>query len=439
MDRVKQVGRAQAGRLCILVLAVLSTLLAVALELPSMVGLWKKLRHGKGAPPMSDRSRNLQVNATYYPGMLNVYENGLVLSQGLKSRIIAMAGQTVKYDNLKSSRLLAHDEPDYGATIPDPRGTNAGGWIYLSNSENRYTGYGGVGAFTFNRRGKLINYRRVLKGSTSNCGGGTTPWGAFISCEEKSKGRIYQVDPTGLTSPQVITMGKETGGGIFESFAYDNRNLSTPQFFVTEDSSTGVVRRFIPSNPDWSNPWGILTGNGTVDYLMVDPVNKTFSWTTDLTAARLNANKNFPYTEGIDHNQGQLYFVSKVFKSMFILNLDAGNYTNVTTKNGAFDGQPDQVVQILGPTNKNFQRLGWLFFTEDGGSTVGIFARNNLGKFYTILESVNPYDETTGLAFSPDGKFMYFALQDAGITYEISRLDGLTFQAKTLNVKYHNA
>ncbi|GKY99065.1 hypothetical protein MPSEU_000862200 [Mayamaea pseudoterrestris] len=392
----------------------------------------------------SGRTQAIQIqSATYYPGRLNVIENGLLLSEGLTSRIIARAGSNVQLDTRRRrrSKQVAHALPDYGATFPDPREGNEGGWIYTSNSENKTSGAGGVGAFTFNARGHLIKYKRVLMNTTSNCGGGTTPWGAYISCEEKPNGLIYQVDPTGVRPSQVITMGRETKGGLFESFAYYNKNLLAPQFFATEDSSTGVVRRFIPDTPDWGDPWSILTGTGSVDYLLVDPTTMTFRWTTDLAAARMNANTHFPNTEGIDRRQQQLYFVTKVFKSMFILNLETYTYTNVTTDNGDFDGQPDQVIGMLGKTDKAFRQEGWLFFTEDGGPNAGIFARNTQGEFYTILGHTNaelPNDETTGLSFSPDGKHMYFALQLAGLTYDISRLDGLPFYARTLNIKYHD-
>jgi hypothetical protein len=80
-----------------------------------------------------------------------------------------------------------------------------------------------------------------------------------------------------------------------------------------------------------------------------------------------------------------------------------------------------------------------LYFTEDGKQISGIHARDRLGQFYTILEGPGFYgDETTGLAFSPDGMHMYFAFQDAGQLYDITRADGLRFDAKTLNIKYHN-
>lgn len=67
-----------------------------------------------------------------------------------------------------------------------------------------------------------------------------------------------------------------------------------------------------------------------------------------------------------------------------------------------------------------------------------IFRRDHYGRFFTILESPVWADETSGLSFSPDGKHLYVAYQENGILYDVTREDGLAFNAKFLDVKYHN-
>ena len=111
---------------------------------------------------------------TYRPGFLTANENGLLLSTGLTARIIARTGQFVPYANGESSTIRFHTRPDFGATFPDPNPANAGGWIYVSNSEAKNSGTGGVGAITFDRNGNVLNYEMVLRGTTMNCGGGRT-------------------------------------------------------------------------------------------------------------------------------------------------------------------------------------------------------------------------------------------------------------------------
>lgn len=130
-------------------------------------------------PPTSPPTR-----IAFNPGDLTVRENGLLLSTGLTSRLLATTEQRVRYDTGGQSSEVFHRLPDFGATFPDPNESNAGGWIYVSNSEvrpeNGVRGQGGVGALTFDAEGRLINYQRVLQDTTSNCGGGKTPWGAWM-------------------------------------------------------------------------------------------------------------------------------------------------------------------------------------------------------------------------------------------------------------------
>jgi len=82
--------------------------------------------------------------------------------------------------------------------------------------------------------------------------------------------------------------------------------------------------------------------------------------------------------------------------------LDNGTYKTSATNdfslyNGEFKHQPDQLVHNDG----NF-----LYFTEDGGKTPGVYAIDAEERSYAIFEAYDEKyfnDETTGLAFSPDG------------------------------------
>ena len=397
----------------------------------------------------------LESRITYVPGELSTNQSGLLLSTGLSARMIAQSGQFVVLYNstdihsgsssASSSSVVStvpfHALPDYGATFADTAPGNQGGWIYLSNSEVRKpVKSGGVGAITFNRHGQVLDYKMVLENTTANCGGGRTPWGSYISCEEVSNGVIWQVDPRGERSGRQITLGSDEGG-LFESFAYDPRP-SPRHYFVTEDNKFGALQRFIPSVNGTEDPWDELHGDGDTTYLVLHPISDsvgTYEWTLDKNTSRYSANFFYPNAEGIDVYEDMLFFVSKVLKTLFILNLDEGTYSSHTTRRGVFDGQPDQVQRILGPS-ADAEEDELLYFTEDGGEYAGIHARNREGSFFTILEGPGYLkDETTGLAFSPDGFFMYISYQRNGTLFAISRDDGLPFQAKTLGIKYHAA
>ena len=365
---------------------------------------------------------------------MTVNQLGLLLSTGLEARLLATSNEFVEYDTGVQSSIRFHGMPDYGATFVDPRPGNQGGWIYVSNCEVRKPfKTAGVGALTFNSAGQLMDYRMLLEGTMANCAGGRTPWGSYISCEEYNKGNIWQVDPLGAREPRKITLGSD--GGFFESFACDVRHR---HYFVTEDHINGTLRRFIPDVVDTFDPWDELHGTGVTTHLILKPdsdTHGTYEWTSNMAAARLNGRMFYPNPEGLDVHEDQLYFVSKKLKTMFVLNLDDGTYTSHTTRRGVFDGQPDQIQRILSPEGEVYDEL--LYFTEDGGRYAGVHARNREGQFFSILESPYWSDETTGLAFSPDGLYMYIAYQDNGTLFEISREDGLPFYAQTLTIKYH--
>jgi hypothetical protein len=348
------------------------------------------------------------------------------LSKGLAARRVARKNEKVLYANGQNSTLQFHERPDFGATFP----LQDGGWIYVSNSEIVSRGEGGVGAVRFDKDGNTVSYDMILTDTTMNCGGGRTPWGSWVSCEEIAGiGQAYQVDPEGMRLPAPITMGLD--GGRFESFSYDARDPQLPRFFLTEDLTKGAVRRFTPDDPDWEFPWSMLHTSGLLEFLVLDGDTGTFYWTTNLNEARTSAIMYYPDCEGIDVNDGMLYLVSKSIRQLFILDLDAQTYTTTTTQQGVFDGGPDQVKRIVGGEDDI------LYFTEEGGRYPGVHGRNGEGRFFTILEG-DYNDETTGLSFSPNGKFMYVAFQERGLLFEISREDGLPFNGRSLNVKYHN-
>lgn len=108
-------------------------------------------------------------------------------------------------------------------------------------------------------------------------------------------------------------------------------------------------------------------------------------------------------------------------------------YTSESTRSGLFDGAPDQVHRLMANGLDEF-----LFFTEEGGDDAGVHGRDANGVYFTLLESPEHSDETTGLAFSPDFKHIYVAYQVDGIVYDITRQDGHEYSATSMNLKYHS-
>ena len=119
----------------------------------------------------------------YAPGKLNIVKEGLLLSQGLDVKLIATSGEPVTYyngggggNNNNKSSIPFHGRPDGAAIFKVDDNDSIGDWIYVSNSEMRGSGEGGVGAMTFDSSGNVKEYKMILQGTTQNCNGGKTPW-----------------------------------------------------------------------------------------------------------------------------------------------------------------------------------------------------------------------------------------------------------------------
>jgi hypothetical protein len=124
-----------------------------------------------------------------------------------------------------------------------------------------------------------------------------------------------------------------------------------------------------------------------------------------------------------------LYFVSKEMQTLYSLDLVQMKYQREGTGGsrllgrGSFNAQPDQI--FIGDSKR------YLYFTEDGGSSPGLFARDESGAYYTVfqgIEGVYEEDETVGIAFTQDRTRLYAGLQDAGILLELTRDDGMPFE-----------
>lgn len=191
--------------------------------------------------------------------------------------------------------------------------------------------------------------------------GGKTYWGTWVTCEEAgTRGQIWETDPFGRQSANMTVLGGT--GGNYESMAYDNRRRLKPRFFVTNDKENGEIRRFTPKRwPIENNDFtSILTTPGNINYLVLNPKKGRFGWSRDEAKGKKSAQRHFPNCEGIDVRGNLLYFVCKLRRELFILNLDDRTYTKSSTDSGAFDGQPDQIVRLVGSDENNL-----LYFTEE--------------------------------------------------------------------------
>lgn len=169
--------------------------------------------------------------------------NGLELPQGFSSRVVARGGQLVA-----GTTYVWHIFPDGGSTYR----TADGGWILVSNSELPTPvdlpidppignpGDGGASAIRFDRDGEIVDAYRILSGTSSNCAGGPTPWGTWLSCEEVDDGLVWECDPTGEREAVA-----HPAMGVFkhEAACIDRR---TGFAYMSEDEGESAFYRFRP-------------------------------------------------------------------------------------------------------------------------------------------------------------------------------------------------
>ncbi len=410
----------------------------------------------------------------------------LALPAGFKYRVITYSGKT----KLESGEITPSNH-DGTATFAGPRGTTLlvnnhelkgprANWQYpVPLTEGLVydpAASGGCTVVEVRPDGQVAEWVGIA-GTSTNCAGGSTPWGTWLTCEEnsdragtngmtKDHGYVFEVDPgdrranknpkplkffgrydheavvidpkrghayltedaaspNGLLFRWTPPKGFEYGRGKFRALADDAGVLQAPKCY---DSGGKFV-------DDLSRATRIGTVYG-VDWIDVPDrdaktvaVRKQFAEGEITRARKLEGMwwgdggayivSSYARAESPVQHDGQVWFYDPKRRTLTLkVLLGVNPDPTAPSADGAFDG----------PDNITVSPYGGLVIAEDGEGVQHLFGATDSGRTYPIArnelnlgtEEEPEYSEFTGVTFSPDGRTLYANIQTPGIMLAIT-------------------
>ncbi len=306
---------------------------------------------------------------------------------------------------------------------------------------------------------ETVRQHLSLIGTSTNCCGGATPWGSWLTCEEteiapathnvmREHGYVFEVPAaaTGLVDPVPL---KAMGRFDHEAVCVDPR---TGIVYLTEDKEDGLFYRFIPTTP------GKLAEGGKLQALVIKGApgvdtsnNKIPFWApgdwrevewidlkdvespnADLRMrGRADGAAIFNGGEGIHFGTNEMFFTAKdggaiergqIFRYVPPEGEKADGTASKPGRVQLFVESADEKTINMGD-NLTVAPWGHLIVCEDNYSAD---IKNHLkgvtpdGRLYTIGRNVfRGNSELAGCCFSPDASVLFVNIQYPGVTLAI--------------------
>lgn len=320
---------------------------------------------------------------------------------------------------------------------------------------------GGTTTLVYNTKTEQLESSHLsLAGTATNCSGGVTPWGSWLTCEEtyelpgkdagKAHGFVFEVPAAapGLVKPVALT---DMGRFKHEAAAIDP---STGIVYQTEDHKEGLTYRFLPNTNGELANGGRLQALALMDQASAD----TRNWQGQHIAVGQSLPVRWIDMEDVTAPDGDLHirgFAAGAARfargeGMAWAVEPSGNsvYFAATTGGAAQKGQiwryipspfegtsdeasaPGQLVlhyqspgaQVMDMCD-NLVAAPWghLVICEDGDNDQFVHGLSPEGRVYTIARNAHPdRNEFAGACFSPDGTTLFVNVQTPGATYAIT-------------------